>query len=235
MSLFTRMKGIFKAKANAILNDIENPEEALELSLTELREKLTEMKKSLVEVTTIKKGLERDLTKTRDQIKLAEEQATLSLQADREDLAEASLEKKQDLANQEDSMKLELEHLEEQIQVIIKNKEQLEKRVRDLENKKKELVAYNKAADAQLAVKEIMTGVSDDMDEITGRIERAEKRINEKKARVSAIDDLDALGALNDFDQTDKVEKELKEIQRQSKVKEELQALKNKIGKETSK
>lgn len=231
MSILSRLKSVFKAKANTVLNEIENPEEALELSLVEMKEKIKDIKKALLEVTTIKKKLEGELESIKDKIKLATEQAELALKADREDLAQAALEKKQDLATQEERTTLEIDKLQEKIKVITDSKEQLAKRVNELENKKKELIAINKAADAQLNVKEIMTGISSDITDITDRIERAENKIADKDARISAMDELVETGGLDEIEQTDKIGKELKDIQRQSKIKEELESLKQKTGK----
>lgn len=234
MSILNRIKSIFKAKANTVLNEIENPEEALELSVVEMRQKMTEVKKALLEVTTVKKGLEGELTGIKDKIKLVQNQAELAIKAERDDLAQAALEKKQDLITQEKRTALEIEKLQEKVTVITQSKEQLEKRVSELENKKEELIAINKAADAQLVVKEIMIGVSSDFSDIVDRIDRAENKINEKNARISAMDELVETGGLDDLDKTDKIDKELKAIQRQSKIKEELEALKLKTGKAVS-
>lgn len=231
MSILNRIKSILQAKANTVLNEIENPEEALELSLIELRQKINGIKKALIEVTTIKKRLEGELASIKDRIKLTQDQAELAIKAEREDLAQAALIKKQDLIAQEERTSLEIEKLQEKVKVITESKEQLAIRADELENKKKELIAINKAADAQLTVKEIMTGVSDDIIDITDRIERAENKIAEKNAKLSAMDELVEMGGLAELGQTDKIDKELKSIQRQSKIKEELEALKLKMGK----
>lgn len=64
MGIAERVKSIFKAKANSILNEVEDPEEALQLSPEEMREQATKIIKSLVEVATVKKRLESDLFDT---------------------------------------------------------------------------------------------------------------------------------------------------------------------------
>lgn len=234
MSILGRIKSIINAKANTILDDMENPEEALELSLVEMRQKINDVKKALIEVTTIKKELEAELAETKDKIKLAQDQVELAIKANRDDLAQAALEKKQNLTSVEEKTALEIEKLQEKVKVITESKVQLEKRLDELGNRKKELVAINKAADAQLAVKEIVTGISSDITDITDRIERAENKIAEKNARISAIDELIETGGLDGIGSTDKVEMELKAIQRKSKIKEEMEALKLRMGKEIS-
>ncbi|UZQ82044.1 PspA/IM30 family protein [Thermoanaerobacter sp. RKWS2] len=137
MGLADKIKSIFKAKANSILNELEDPEEALELSLEELREQLNKINKSLIEVTTVKKRLESNLSDIRDKIRLAQEQADLSIASNREDLAQAALSKKMDLTEQEERISKELKQLEEKIKMIAANKEKLERHIYDLQNKKK--------------------------------------------------------------------------------------------------
>ncbi|MDF2883232.1 MAG: phage shock protein PspA [Clostridiaceae bacterium] len=129
MGILNRIKSILSAKANVVLNEMENSEETLELSVVEMRQKITEIKK-----------------------------------------------------------------------------------VSELENKKEELIAVNKAADAQLVVKEIMIWVSSDITDITDRIERAENKIAERSARISTMDELVEMGELDGMGKTDKIDKELKAI-----------------------
>lgn len=230
MSIIGRIKSIFKAKTNSILNEIENPEEALQLSLEEMREQVTKIKKSLVEVTTVKKRLESDLFDIKGKIKLASEQAELAITSNREELARAALVKKQDLMAQEERIAAEIDQLNQKITAITNSKEQLEAQISDLENRKDELIAMNRAADAQITVKETITGISNEMNDIHGRITRAENKIREKNAKVSAIDELIELNALDSFDGKDSIEKELNKLQKEERVRQELEALKQRKG-----
>jgi phage shock protein A len=86
----------------------------------------------------------------------------------------------------------------------------------------------NRAAEAQMVVKEALTGISSEMNDIKGRIERAEKRIKEKKAKVSAMDELIEMGALEELEERDNVEAELNKIHREELIKQELERLKQK-------
>lgn len=226
MGILTRLKTIFNAKANALLDEIEDPEEALEFSLKEMREQIRKIKKSLLEVTTIKKRLESELDSIKGKIKLTDEQAELSIALGREDLAKVALEKKQDLLEQEKKITLDIEHIQEKLRVIRSNKEQLETRIKQLENKKEELIAMNRAADAQITVKEIITGISKDITDINERITRAENKIREKNAKVSAMNELIELENFDRLDELDDLEEELKKVQRDERIKQELENLK---------
>lgn len=225
MGILSRLKSIFMAKANTMLNEIENPEEAIEISLVEMRNQIKQVKKALLEVTTIKKSLEGDLQNVNLNIKLVQEQAELSMQANREELAKAALEKKQNLIEQKEKVTVEIENLKEKIKVINENKQQLENRVNELETKKQELFALNKAADAQLTVKEIISGISSDMTDINERLERAENKISHKNARLEAMDEIIENEGFNTLDETKKIEFELKNIQREERIRQELEAL----------
>ncbi|WHH59962.1 PspA/IM30 family protein [Petroclostridium sp. X23] len=230
MGILGKVKSIFKAKANSILDEIENPEEALQLSLEEMKEQVNKIKKSLIEVATIKKKLESDLFDVKGKIKLASEQAELSIASNREDLAKAALEKKQDLLSQEERITAEIQQLNQKIKIITNSKEQLEYQINDLENRKEELIAMNRAADAQITVKETITGISNEMNDIHSRIDRAENKIRQKNAKISAMDELIELNALDTFDGKDSIEKELSKLQKEEKVRQELEALKQRKG-----
>ncbi|MDK2877288.1 MAG: phage shock protein [Thermoanaerobacteraceae bacterium] len=228
MGIFSRVANIFKAKANTVLNELENPEETLNYSIVEMKEQLNKIKKSLVDITTVKKGLENELEDIQGKIQIAENQAELAVASNREDLARAALEKKQNLVEEKERLSRQIEELSEKQSIIQKNKEHLESGLSELETKKQELIAMNRAAEAQMAVKEALTGISSEMNDIKGRIERAEKRIKEKKAKVSAMDELIEMGALEELEERDNVEAELSKIHREELIKQELERLKQK-------
>lgn len=228
MGIFSRVANIFKAKANTVLNELENPEETLNYSIVEMKEQLNKIKKSLVDITTVKKGLEDELEDIQGKIQIAENQAELAVASNREDLARAALEKKQNLVEEKERLSRQIEELSEKQSIIQKNKEHLELEISELETKKQELIAMNRAAEAQMVVKEALTGISSEMNDIKGRIERAEKRIKEKKAKVSAMDELIEMGALEELEERDNVEAELNKIHREELIKQELERLKQK-------
>ncbi|WP_432666037.1 PspA/IM30 family protein [Wukongibacter baidiensis] len=230
MSILKRVKSILTAKTNALLDEMENPEEALKFSIIEMKEQLRKINNSLVEVATIKKKLESDLLDVNGKIKVAQSQAEIAMETGRDDLAKSALEKKHNFIEQEKRIRLEIEDVKSKLDMIRNSKLQLESKINDLENKKKELIAMNKAADAQMTVKETLTGLSNDITDINERIMRAESRIKEKNAKLSAMDELAEIGAISELGNENDVEKELMKIQRERKVKEELEKLKQSKG-----
>jgi len=228
MKIFNRMKTVFQAKMSKFLDEVEDPEELLDISLKEMKEHLQQVKKSLLELTTMKKSLEKDLEDTEDKAELAQQQAQTAMDMEKEDLARAALEKKAGLGDRITTLKSEIEKLENKISAIKSNKKTLAGQIKELEVKREELAVINKSADAQLAVKEIITGASSDITDLNEQIKRAEEKVRKKEAKVSAIDELVADGELsNNLDSQDNIEKSLYEIQRKAEIEEELAKLKS--------
>jgi len=229
MKIFKRMKKVFEAKISKFVNEVEDPEELLDISLQEMKEHLQQVQKSLLELTTIKKGLEKDLEDVKDKAELAQRQAQTAMDIEKEKLARAALEKKADLNDKITILKTEIEKIKNKIEVIKSNKKTLAEQIKKLETKREELTFINKSADAQLEVKEIITGASSDITDLNGQIERAEEKIRKKEAKLSAIDELVADGELvNDLNAKDDIDKSLNQIQRDSKIEEELANLRSK-------
>ncbi|RCW52379.1 PspA/IM30 family protein [Halanaerobium sp. ST460_2HS_T2] len=229
MKIFKRMKKIFEAKMSKFVDEVEDPEELLDISLQEMKEHLQQVQKSLLELTTIKKGLEKDLDDFKDKAELAHQQAQTAMDIEKEDLARAALEKKAELNERAAILKTEIEKIKDKIEVIKSNKKTLAEQIKKLEMKKEELTFINKSADAQLEVKEIITGASSDITDLNGQIQRAENKIKKKEAKLAALDELTADGELiNDLNSEDDIEKSLNQIQRNSKIEDELANLRSK-------
>ncbi|PTX17808.1 phage shock protein A (PspA) family protein [Halanaerobium congolense] len=229
MKILKRMKKAFEAKMSKFVDEVEDPEELLDISLQEMKEHLQQVQKSLLELTTIKKGLEKDLEDVKDKAELAQQQAQTVMDIEKEDLARAALEKKADLNEKTTVLKTEIEKIENKIEVIKSNKNTLAEQIKKLEMKREELTFINKSADAQLEVKEIITGASNNITDLNEQIKRAEDKINRKEAKLSAIDELVADGELiNDLNSGDDIDKSLNQIQRDSKIEEELANLRSK-------
>lgn len=171
MSIFKRVKSILTAKANTLLDKMENPEEALKFSIVEMKEQLRKINNSLVEAATTKKKLENDLSDVNGRIKIAQSQAEIAMETGRGNLAKSAVEKKRNLIEQQERICSEIEDVKSKIDMIKSSKLQLKSKINDLENRKQKLIAMNKATDAQITVKETITGLSNDITDINERIE----------------------------------------------------------------
>ena len=228
MSIIQRFKAIFQAKANFYVDQMEDPKASLDYSLTKLEASRTQITRSLVDVSAAKKRLEGQ----RDQFAAAsrkyDQQAQAAIQAGREDLAPAALERKQDAISRQDELEANIANLEHQEENLKQSQTNLERKIVIFRSKKEELKAIYDSSKAQIRVQEAITGISEDLADVGNTIQRAESRIREMQSRSDAIEGLIAEGVLTDVLEGDKddIDRELERIGREQAVEEELARLK---------
>jgi phage shock protein A len=171
------------------------------------------------QVTASKERLQARAKEDRARLPQMLDEARAELVAGRPDAARLSLRRRQVVA-------LELGALEAQLAEVEKDEANLKMLERRLANQVDEFVArqelivarYN-AAEAQIQIKEAVTGVSKEFAELTEALEQAEEKTEGMEARVSAIDRLVRDGLLTQapFDPSgadDDVEGQLAALQR---------------------
>ncbi len=173
-----------------------------------------------------------------ENIRTLEEQARRAIDQSREDLAKLALERKN--ANM-----LQLQPLDKQI-VEMKTEqdklEQTEKRlatkVEEFRSKKEVIKAKYSAADAQVRIKESVTGVSEEMADVGMAMSRAEDKTEKMKAKAQALDEMMGSGVLTDYTSNksdDIIESELEKVSVTASVEEELTKLKAERAKKKKK
>ncbi len=228
MGLMNRISTVIKQKVNTLLDMYEDPREALDYSYTKQLELMNELRRSLAEVITARKRLEMQKSKLWANIRLLDEQARRALDTNREDLAKLALERKnanllqsQNLDKQISDMKQEEEKLEE-------TSKRLAIKVEEFKSKKEVIKAQYSAAEAQVKIKESVTGISEEMADVGMAMNRAEDKAEKMKAKSEALDDMINSGTLTDYTSNkDEIERELEKITVQGSVEEELAKLKS--------
>ena len=166
-------------------------------------------------------------TKLVENIRTLDEQSRRAIEQDREDLAKLALERKN--ANM-----LQLQNLDKQIidmQTQQDKLEQTEKRlstkVEEFRSKKEVIKAQYTAAEAQVRIKENLTGISEEMADVGMAMNRAEDKTEQMKAKAKALDEMIDSGVLTDYTSNkDDIEGELEKITVKSSVDKELAKLK---------
>ena len=233
MSILSRFKAIFQARANEVAGQFEDPKASLDYSLAKLEESRGQISRSLIEVSAAQKRLENQ----RDQLVVAiqkyGEQAQNSVKAEREDLARTALERKQEAESRQAELETNLASLEGQVENLKASQANLERKIALFRSKKEELKAIYDSSKAQLRVRESLSGISDDLADVGSTIQRAETRIREMQSRSDAIEGLIAEGVLMDALEPDRddIDRELARIGRQQAVEDELAHLKAEAAK----
>ena len=227
MGLTNRITTLLKQKVNTLLNKYEDPKEALDYSYQNQIETMNKLRRSIAEVVTAKTRLQMQKTKLVDNIRTLDEQSRRAIEQDREDLAKLALERKN--ANM-----LQLQDLDKQIidmQTQQDKLEQTEKRlsakVEEFRSKKEVIKAQYTAAEAQVRIKENLTGISEEMADVGVAMNRAEDKTEQMKAKAKALDEMIDSGVLTDYTSNkDDIEGELEKMTVKSSVDKELAKLK---------
>ena len=91
MGVFQRFLNIFRAKANKLLDRVEDPRDTLDLSYEKQLENLQKIRRSVAEVATARKRIEIQATQLQQQAAKLQDQARQALGQGREDLAREAL------------------------------------------------------------------------------------------------------------------------------------------------
>jgi phage shock protein A len=119
--------------------------------------------------------------------------------------------------------------LDRQVEALKLSQQKLERQIALFRGKKEELKAIYDSSRAQLQVREAVTGISRDLNDVNSTIQRIETRIHEMQSRADAIDGLVSEGVLTEVFEVggDDVDRQLAQIGRQQAIEAELARLKN--------
>jgi len=228
MSILSRFKAIFQARANEVADQFEDPKASLDYSLTKLEESRSQISRSLIDVSAAKKRLENQREQLGAAIQKYDEQAQTSVKAERDDLARTALERKQEAESRKAELENNIANLERQVENLKASQANLERKIALFRSKKEELKAIYDSSKAQMRVREALSGISEDLADVGNTIQRAEARIREMQSRSDAIEGLIAEGVLTDALETegDDIDRELSRIGRKRAIEEELARLK---------
>ncbi|MCH7574979.1 MAG: PspA/IM30 family protein [Candidatus Marinimicrobia bacterium] len=231
MSLWSRILLIFKIKTSAAIDRAEDPLQVLDYAYGQQHELLRKVKQGLVEVATSKQRLEQQFQKQHARVPWLEDQAKRAVAAGREDLARVALQRKQTAIAELESLAKQTAEVAEEERKLAAVEQQLSARIEEFRLHREVTSARYTAAEAQVKVKEALTGISGEIADLSMALGRAEEKTERMLARASAIDGLIDSGSLElPTGGGDLVERELREITAKSAVEEELAALKAEQG-----
>jgi len=231
MGLFTRMELMVKSKANKLLDRHEDPREILDYSYQKQLELLQQVKRSVATVVTAKKRLELQKAKLEQNTQKLDRQAKDAISSGRDDLARLALERKKSNTIEIESLIMQINEQELEQQKLIETERKLSAKITAFRTKKETIKAQYTAAEAQVKVKEAVTGISEEMADVGFAIQRAEDKTEGMRAKSAALDEMVELGALDEIGGEDDIERELRKVQTTAGVDDDLARLKAEMGK----
>lgn len=231
MGLFKRMELVVKSKTNKLLDRFEDPRETLDYSYQKQLELLQQVKRSVAIVITSKKRLELQRAKMEQNIRKLDAQAREAINAGRDDLARLALERKRSNEIEIEDLTAQINEQEMEQQKLVETEKKLSAKISAFRTKKETIKAQYTAAEAQVKVKEAVTGISEEMADVGFAIQRAEDKTEGMRAKSAALDEMVELGALDEIGGEDEIERELRKMQTTSGVDGELERLKAEMKK----
>ena len=234
MGMLSRMSTVVKAKMNRLIDNAEDPKETLDYAYEKQLEMLRDVKRGVVEMVTAKRRLEIQAKKVRENVSRLDDQARNALGMAREDLARVALERKQSALMELDGLDQQVVDMEHEQEKLTAAEQRIQAKVQAFRNKKEVIKAQYSAAQAQVRIGSALSGLSEEMGDVSLAVERAEHKTESMRARAGAIDELAAAGVLDDplglGGGQDDIDRELNKLSASASVESELAALKASTG-----
>jgi len=231
MGVMQRFLNIFRAKANKVLDRVEDPRDSLDLSYEKQLENLQKIRRSVAEVGTARKRIEIQASQLAQQGAKLQDQARQALGQDREDLAREALARRAAIGAELTDLQAQQAQIADQEEKLVLTAQRLQSQVATFRTRKETMKATYTAAQAQARIGEAAAGISDSMGDAGMTIQRAQDKIATMQARAGAIDELLASGALTDLSSsTDDIQAQLNKVATTSQVDAELAALKTALA-----
>ena len=230
MGVLSRMSTIVKSKMNRLADNAENPGETLDYAYTKQMEMLRNVKKGVVEMVTAKRRLVLQATKVKENVVKLDSQARQAMEVGREDLARLTLQRKQTSLIELEGLDQQIEGMELEQEKLTNAEQRLQAKVESFRNRKEVIKAQYSAAQAQVRIGSALSGLSEEMGDISLAVERAETKTESMRARAGAIDELAEAGVLDDYSgRGDPIARELEQLSASQNVESELAALRGSL------
>lgn len=195
MGVFSRLSDIINSNIVHMLDRAEDPEKMVRLMIQEMEDTLVEVKASAARVIADRKGLERRLDQTQEELSLWSDRAVLAVENGRDDLARAALEEKK--RRQDDSALLErqIEDISNRVADFRDDITKLESKLDETKKKQKSIVARKRTAESQLDIRDRLAKANSHsaftkFDQMERNLERLESEVDLfRQVRTSPLDD----------------------------------------------
>ena len=197
MSVFKRISQVFQQKANAALDKVEDPTQALDLSYQKMLENLQQVRRSIADVVTSQKRLEAQKAQLSSQFDKLQGQARQALQQNQEDVARLALERAKGVQGQIDALQPQIDQLKTQSAALEDTGRKLQTKIETFRTQRETMKAQYTAAKASSEAVENLSGLSEHMTDVNLMLDRAQDKINKYQARSAALGELSDSGVLD--------------------------------------
>lgn len=187
MGIFDRISDIVKSNLNDMLDKAEDPEKMLKQMVLEMEESVNKATLAIANAIANEKGLERKIQKNNEEAAEWKQRAAQAVQAGRDDLARAALEKK--TICERNIADLEPLHAQAAATTAKMREQlaQLKSKLDEARARQSTLIARSQAAKAQKTIAQSFSGVGSDA---FSKFDKYEGKIEKLEAEASAFEEL---------------------------------------------
>ena len=190
MGILERLSKLLKAGAGAALAPAPDPRVTHLTSHQKQRALLNQVALARAEVVSAKERLRATADRVRRKLPPMEDQARGELRAGNESMARLALQRRQVVLQELQTLEGQLAEVEKEEGALGIIEQRLAGQIEAFAARQAVIKARFSAAEAQVRINEAMTGVSQDLAELTDALHRAEQTTEEMEARAAAIDRL---------------------------------------------
>jgi phage shock protein A len=223
MGIFSRLSDIVNSNLNALLDKAEDPPKLIRLIVQEMEDTLVDVRSDAARVIADRKEIARRLDRLSETAEEWQKRAELALEKNREDLARAALVEKTKILDLAKMIDADDAVLKDRLAELDTDIGRLQAKLTEAKAKQATLLARAATAGARLSVR---TTLHDGrVDDALGRFGSFEKKLDDLEGRVEAFDLGKGAKTLAD---------EIADLQTQTQIDEELQRLKESLGKRSA-
>ena len=233
MSVFKRLSQVFQQKANAALDKVEDPTQALDLSYSKMMENLQQVRRSIADVLTSQKRLEAQKAQLISQNEKLKGQARQAIQQGQDDLAKTALGRAQVIQSQIDALGPQIDQLRTQEEALEDTGRKLQAKLEVFRTQRETMKAQYTAAKASSEAVENLSGLSEHMTDVNVMMDRAQDKITQLQARAAAVGELSDSGVLDSLTiggPSNDIESQLRAGATTTSVDYELESMKAELG-----
>jgi phage shock protein A len=198
MSFATRLRDLFRVKANAALDRVEDPRQSLDDGYERQVDMLAQLRRGVAEVTTARKRIELQGQELAVRHARLGESAQEAMGQNREDLARIALERRASVEQEIVLLRRQYDSLQQQEDRLLENERRMSAQIAAFRTQKETLKASYTASAAQVKANETVAGLSSDFGAASRALDHAKDKVLQMQARAAATDELISRGVLQD-------------------------------------
>lgn len=221
MGLLNRASFVIRSKLSSFIDSVSDPRQELDYTYEQLQNQVSQIESRITEYVTEKKKLEAERDGLENDIEKLNELARNAMERGDEEKSEQVLIDKKKKMEEKQQLDARIKDMNQKQKELQKQKKDLQKRVNEFESEKERLKVEYTAADIEEEVTAIETGNANISPDST--VDDIESKITEKQARTDAMDELDT------SDTTETLEEDISNMNREYEVQNELEMLREEV------